>query len=257
MTQQAEAAPKLVASSTSPPVLQQPAAPPPAPEPPARQLPPLQLVNSTLLTMEYGLEKVGPSGIGTVDLYVTEDDGRTWQRFAEDPDAKGLVQGGKVQRTIELPHEGQYGFRLVVRSRVGLGDTPPMPGDLPEMRVEVDTTAPEAHLWAAPDPNRKESLVLTWDCKDRNLAQNPVTLEWAERRDGPWHVIADHLPSAPSGHSWQLSAVQNLPVYVFLRLRVRDTAGNEGQAVSSEPQLTDLTRPVGHLLSVSAAVRAQ
>jgi hypothetical protein len=205
--------------------------------------------------MEYALDRVGPSGVGSVELWMTEDDGKNWQQMAEDPDPKGLVQGGKYKRTVDLPGEGQYGFRLVVKSRVGLGDSRPNPGDPPEMRVEVDTTLPEAHLWAAPDEQHKETLVLSWDCKDRNLAATPISLDWAEHREGPWHTIAANLPPAPNQHPWQLNSVPDLPVYVYLRLRVRDTAGNEGIAVSQEPQLTDLTKPAGHLLSIAVVPR--
>jgi hypothetical protein len=243
----------LVASSDVLPAPAAAARPPAAA--PSRELPPLQIVNSTELTMDYQLDKVGPSGVGKVELWLTEDDGKSWQRWAEDPEAAASLRGGKYQRRVELPHEGVFGFRLVVLSRAGLGEPPPKPGDPPQMRVEVDTTSPRAQLYCQPDPQQDKALLLRWECEDKNLAPNPVALEWAERREGPWHAIAPALPAAARTYSWKVTP--DVPVWVFLRLRVRDTAGNEGVAVTAEPQLADLARPVGQLLSVTVTPRQQ
>ena len=42
-----------------------------------------------------------------------------------------------------------------------------------------------------------------------------------------------------------------VPVYVYLRVRVRDKAGNEGIAVTDQPQLADTSEPEGKLIGVS------
>jgi hypothetical protein len=47
----------------------------------------------------------------------------------------------------------------------------------------------------------------------------------------------------------------NIPVSVYLRLRVRDEAGNEGVAMTGEPQLVDLSEPEGHLLTATVKPR--
>jgi hypothetical protein len=240
---------QLVASSEVRVPTAGPAAPSAPPAAPTRALPPLQIVNNTELTMEYELTRVGPSGVGKVELWLTEDDGKSWQRWAEDPEATASLRGGKYQRRVELPREGVFGFRLVVQSPVGLGDAPPHAGDPPEMRVEVDITPPRAQLYCGPDPQHDNALLLKWECEDRNLSATPVTLEWAERAEGPWHPIAPPLAASPNWNSWKLPS--GIPVYVYLRLRVRDKAGNEGVAVTPRPQLADLSKPAGHLLSIS------
>ena len=237
-------------SPVSPPS-QTPAAPV---EPAHKKLPTARLVNKTEVVLEYQLDKVGPSGIGSVELWLTQTDGQTWQRWAEDPDAKTLVTGGKVQRTVELPGEGIYGFRLVVKSRAGRGRPSPNSGDLPEMRIEVDTTAPEAVLLEPrPDAEHRDALVLQWKVKDRNLDAKPITIEWSDRPDGTWHTIVANHPNTPEGYTWQVP--HEMPVSVYLRLRVRDAAGNEGIAVTDQPQVVDLSEPEGHLLDVSIAPR--
>jgi hypothetical protein len=134
-----------------------------------------------------------------------------------------------------------------------LGRTPPKAGDIPEVRIELDTTPPLAQLFSPrQDPAKKDNLILSWKASDKNLTDRPITLEWAERPDGTWQTIAADIADSGS-YSWR--PVPGMPVQVYLRLRVRDLAGNEGVAVTPEPQLIDLTEPEGHLVNVSVPSR--
>ena len=207
---------------------------------------PLQLTNSPQVTLDYEVTKVGPSGLGRVALYLTKDDGRTWELLGEDPDLKPPI-------TANLPGEGVYGLRLVVTSRAGLGGKPPQSGDVPQMRVEVDLTPPATKLfYPQPDSSRRDALVMTWSASDRNLAPNPITLQWAERPDGMWNTIAADLANT-GRYTWQLTA--NMPYRVYIRVTARDTAGNVGVDESPEPVLIDLHEPEGQLLGISGAIR--
>src|SRR5207245_1883747 len=117
--------------------------------------------------------------------------------------------------TANLPGEGIYGMRLVVTSRAGLGGKPPKPGEKPQMRLEVDTTPPAVKLFYPQlDPTRRDRLVLTWTASDRNLAANPITLQWAERPDSDWRPIAMDLTNS-GRYQWQLPP--NMPYKVYLR----------------------------------------
>jgi hypothetical protein len=212
-----------------------------------------RLVNSPRdVVLQYKLNRVGPSGIGSVELYLTDNDGHTWQRYAEDTAVSQLAAGGTYQRTVDLPDgDGVYGFRIVIKSRAGRGRAVPVAGDLPELRIEVDTTKPEAVLLEPrPDPKKRDALVLQWRVKDRNLEDKPITLEYADQLDGKWETIVTNYRDTPDGYSWQ---VPQGKVSVYLRLRVRDKAGNEAIAVTSEPQLVDLSEPEGQLIDVSAS----
>jgi hypothetical protein len=152
---------------------------------------------------------------------------------------------------VELPGEGVFGITLVVRSRAGRGKAPPKPGNLPQMRIEVDLTPPVAQLFVpAPHPQRRDALVLTWKAHDPNhpsLAPHPITLQWCEHKGGPWQTIAAKLANT-GRHVWRLPP--NLPDRVYLRLVARDLAGNEGVAETPEPQLVDLSEPEGVLIKV-------
>src|SRR5262249_54507256 len=101
-------------------------------------------------------------------------------------------------------------------------------------------------------PRRRDALLLTWNASDRNLAPNPITLQWSERPDGPWHIIAADLTHS-GRYTWQLPP--NLPIRVYLRLLVHDTAGNTGVDDTPEPVLMDLHEPEGQLLGIAGTVR--
>ena len=138
---------------------------------------------------------------------------------------------------------------LVVKNRAGLGKEP-RPGDVPEMRLEIDTKPPEAKLYQpVPDPTRPDHILLKWIADDKNLAAQPITLEYAEKRNGNWLPIQAEIENS-GRYSWKVPP--STPVQVYLRLRVRDRAGNEGVAVTSEPQFVDLTEPEGALIGVQS-----
>ena len=248
-----------------------------APPVPRRPLPTLRYVNSPFVLLEYELSKVGPSGVGRVWIYYTENDGQTWELLAKDRSVVGKTSGGRHQGEIQLPQDGIYGFTLVVKSKAQLkqdgieeGDdaTPgatradssserpgygPKPGDVPEIRVEVDAAAPEAELFLPRrDTTKSNALVLLWKASDKNLSSNPITLEWSEHREGPWNPIASNLPNTGK-HSWQLP--DRLPVEVYLRCRVVDLAGNEGIATTPHPITVDLSDPEVRLTNVSVSPR--
>jgi hypothetical protein len=225
------------------------------------ELPRLQIVNSSKVTLEYQVNKFGPSGVGSVELYVTRDDGQKWERYGEGQnlnipipaDARGTTNSVQRSLTVTLPGEGTYGFYLVVKSGAGLGKPPPKDGaTLPQMRIEVDETAPQANLYAPiPDPQLKDCLILSWTATDRNLAEKPITLQWAERANGPWETIgAPELPNTGK-FSWKLTS--QVPPRVYLRLVVRDTAGNMAEALTPQPILVDLSEPEAQFIGLTGA----
>jgi hypothetical protein len=234
------------------------AAPPP-PVAPHGPLPPVKMVRKRQITIEYKVTKFGSSGVKSVELYVTRDDGRTWQRsdgeenISATPSADAHDEPGSLKRTltVDLPSDGLYGFYLVVKSGAGRGKPPPQNGiDVPQMRVEVDTTFPQAELFEPrPHPTRRDSLVLGWSATDNKFGPTPVTLQWAERPDGEWHTIGGgELPNSGE-YVWQVPA--NIPPHVYLQLRVRDLAGNESVAQTAKPVLVDLSEPEVQPLQIS------
>jgi hypothetical protein len=260
---------RLVASSASPTTYEAAPTTSSVSRFPRGQLPPMQIVNSTQVQLDYQIEGMGSSGIGKADLWMTRDDGRTWQYFGPDQQLSNegdtSAHAGITGRsmTVDLPGEGTYGFTIVVQSRAGLGRKPPMAGELPEIRVEVDTTPPEIYLFAPQaDPKQHDVLVLTWSVTDKNLMASPITLQWSEQRDNNWRTIAENLPNqAPVGgdpkvtgrYVWRVPP--GVPPRVFLRLLARDTAGNVSCAETPRPELIDLKEPEARLTGVRVAAR--
>jgi hypothetical protein len=207
---------------------------------------PTQITNKSQVNLDYEVTRVGPSGVGSVELYITEDDGQTWRRYGEDPK---LTPPFVVNN---LP-DGSYGLKVVVRSRAGLGGRPPKPGDYPQMRLEVDTTPPVVRMLPPqPDPNRRNVLLLSWTASDKNLGPCPITLQWAERPNSQWHDIATDLVHS-GRYAWSLTP--DLPYRVFLRVLARDTAGNVGSDETPEPVLVDLQEPEAQILGLSGTTR--
>ncbi len=104
-----------------------------------------------------------------------------------------------------------------------------------------------------PDQNQRDTLILGWNAVDRNLPANPITLEWAERKEGPWRIIGEGpLPNSRQ-YPWHLP--EGIPSRVFLKLTVRDTAGNAAKAKTEKPELIDLSVPETSIIGVGAASR--
>jgi hypothetical protein len=229
----------------------------PAPQPPVQPyqtpvmraaLPPADLINTNQLNLAYSIDREGPSHVSRIELWMTPDDGRTWSRVSESTD-----------RQVEyisalLPGEGVYGFRLVLQSGVGLSKGPPVMGEVPEMRVEVDLTPPEVHLLEPlPDPKRPDTIILQWSARDsRGLAaDNPITLEWSETPDGKdWKPVvpSGKLPNGNGQYAWRVPP--GTPCRVYLRVTARDAAGNVGEDRSNGPVLIDPVKPEGKIRGI-------
>lgn len=216
---------------------------------------PVQVVNRRQVRLEYEVTKTGSSGVGAVEVYATLDDGLNWSLVATEPvtippsEAAG-VGAQRFGVMLPLTQEGVvHGFTLVVKSKAGLGRPAPQRGETPQIRVELDATHPDASLLnVVADPNRREALVINYKASDRNLAQQPIQLEWAERRDGPWNPVTEGEIPNTGKYLWLVPP--QVPPSVFMRLTVKDKAGNVAIAQTPEPILVDLHVPEFNVLGI-------
>ncbi len=222
--------------------------------------PAVKIVKARQVRIDFAVGKVGPSGLGNADVYVSFDRGANWKpmqgevpvSLPQNADLHSAEVSGSVG--VQLPSEGIiYGFIVAVKSKAGLAPPPPKPGDPPQALVEWDNTPPKGQLYRPqPDPNQPNTLLLGWKVEDRNLGEKPITLEWAELKDGPWTPIGEGL-SNTGQFAWRLP--ERLPPRVHLRLTMRDLAGNESHAQTDKPELIDLSVPQTRIIGVAPAAR--
>jgi hypothetical protein len=201
-------------------------------------------VNATSFEIGYVLDDVGPSGVSSVDLYLTEDLGKRWYYYGVDQDERSPF-------SVTVPQDGTYGFAIRVRSGVGLALHPPQPHDRPELLVIVDRMPPQATLLPPRQgqgtaPNQ---MLIEWTLSDEALAEQPVALYFAPRKEGPWQPITGW--QAHTGHYlWTFGP--DIPKEVYVRLDARDAAGNIARAETGEPMLVDLSRPTARIIDVES-----
>jgi hypothetical protein len=198
-----------------------------------------RMVNVRRFDLEYDVEAVGPDGVGKVELWGTRDGGKTWTSFGTDEDSRSPFR-------VSVEGQGLYGFRMIIESSTGLRGSAPKSGDLPDVWVGVDTSKPVAKL-TIPEQNRPGELRLEWEATDQLLAARPIALSFAESANGPWSTIASGLENT-GRYDWRLD--NRVPDRIFLRLEVRDEAGNIQSVATAEPIEIDRIRPQGRILSV-------
>ncbi len=215
---------------------------------PAGAAPPFFIVNRPVVKLDFTIKSCGPSGLGTADIYLTSDEGATWRKTQANEPLLGVPAEsavlGPVQAAVmvKIPQQDTvFGIYVDAKNKVGVG-RPPGPGTVPQMRVEMDAAAPEAELRLPTlDPNRENVLVFRWTANDKNLDKFPISLEYAEKLEGPWKPIGP--PALPNTGRYDWEVTSDVPGLVYLKLTVRDRAGNRCEAVTQKPVVVDPTPP--------------
>jgi hypothetical protein len=205
-----------------------------------------RVVDSRKFQIGYNLEGVGPSGIGSVELYITEDNGTNWYHYGADDDHQSPI-------LVEVPREGTYGFALGVRSGAGLTSEPPQKGDPPSIVVVVDQTTPRLEMFPVEQGLGKNvnKLLISWRCEDENLAEKPVSLFYSPSGQAPWLPISG--PAENTGRFvWTIGS--GLPVKLYLRIEARDLAGHVQTIDSPQPIVVDLSRPTAKIIDVELPI---
>ena len=207
---------------------------------PAR--PKLNFVPSRNFQIDYEVSGVGPSGVGVVEVFITQDNGGQWWRYGVDADRQSPV-------AIQVPADGRYGFCFRIHSGLGNAEPPPQPGDTPQVQLQVDSTAPHLKLLQMRQGRGSQlrEVTVDWDHVDDNPTDAPVSVFVGGSSKGPWQLIDDQIVDRGS-HTFQLP--QNPPAQLFVKLQAVDRAGNRSEAVSAEPILLDLARPTARVLTV-------
>jgi hypothetical protein len=209
------------------------------------------LVASPRFKLQYAIDDAGPSGPATVELWITQDGGRTWIRRGDDPDRASPIE-------VDLGGEGTYGLCLVARSASGLGDQPPAPGDPPQSWVEVDSTSPAVQLQPPQVGTGANSgkVAIAWRASDLHLAPKSVALSWRLDQPGaPWQTIADAQENAGQ-FIWTVPPT--VPQRFHLKVEAVDSVGQRGSAETTDmgPIMVDRSRPRSRIIGLDPNARS-
>lgn len=237
------ARPLTVSHSSSAPVMVTPASP-------TRNSPFPQgakVVSTTSFNIGYSLEQVGPSGVGSVKLFITEDNGRMWYEYGSDPDRISPFP-------VRVEKSGQFGFAIRACSGIGLSENPPQPGQLPEIVVIVDQVAPRPKFGAIQQGQglAHNQIQFSWVLTDSDLPQTSVMLLKSDTPNGPWEPISGWIENS-GRYQWSVDQSVDRPVYV--RLEARDLAGNIGRTELEQPLQIDLVKPTARIIDVETVTQ--
>ena len=198
----------------------------------------VRYVNTPQVRLGYHLQDVGRSGIASIEVYRTRDS-RTWEL-----DSKHPIDSGTTfpPVTVSFDKEGLYGFTLIARSRVGLAQPAPKPGDQPHVWIEYDKTKPVVEIKGVLVGKEGDDtkLTITYSASDRSLAPQPIKLFYSVTQDGDWTPITLQALQNSGQYVWIMP--RELHYELFIRVEAIDRAGNVESAVSQKVTV-DLAQP--------------
>ncbi len=179
-----------------------------------------QIISTKRFRLNYDINAIDPSGVGKVDLYITQDQGRSWTLWGQDPDNQSPFP-------VEVQQQGLYGFRVVVHSKDGLVGTGPSSGDGADMWVRIDSQTPLAQITSVPYGRGNEAgrLVINYRVSDEFLTLRPIRISYSRSPEGPWTIIEDNLRNQ-GRYLWKVDRA--VPDRIFLKIDAIDQAGNVG-----------------------------
>jgi hypothetical protein len=204
----------------------------------------VRAVKSTRFEINYRIDDVGPSGVSAVELFITQNNGQKWWKYGDDADKQSPI-------VVNVPEDGVYGFAIRVRSGVGLMDPPPQPGEEPAIVVVVDHTPPTVQLLPVQQGagGQLNRLTISWQVRDDNPSDKPVSLAYSANPNGPWEPICGWQPDTGS-YTWNLGP--GIPSRLYIRLIARDAAGNHSFVDTPQPLMVDLSKPTARIIDVDA-----
>lgn len=195
------------------------------------------LLGTAALRLDYALEEVRP-GSGPVEFWYTDDRAKTWKRLGDDPDRKSPAE-------LTLPGEGAFG----ISARSGAA---PAAGEVPDIWVEVDRTRPtvaigEVAPGVGPDAG---TVTIRWTATDANLAAEPVAIAHGPGADGPWSPV---VAAVKNEGQYRWAVPPGTAAAAFVRLEVRDRAGNVTRVVTPQAVMLEVPKPKIRVIGVNPA----
>lgn len=195
--------------------------------------------NSRAFSLDYSVDALGGSTLANIELWGTEDGGRTWEKWGADPDRQSPFD-------VQVNNDGLFGFRMVVVSANGIVSNRPKDGDSADAWINVDTELPNVKITRAVYGEGAEAgmLVIDYTCNDANLLDKPINLSYSETLNGPWTTITTAVKNSGI-YLWKAGPA--LPENIFLRIEAVDKSGNLGEHRLDLPISTQGLTPRGRI----------
>jgi hypothetical protein len=202
--------------------------------------PRIDYVNTLKFDVDYGIQRMGRSGVQAAHLFVLKSQGN-WELVKRFP--VRMMPGDKdpQAQSLSLPYEakeeGTYGFYVLPESGAGKKADDPRREDLPMLYVVVDTTPPYVQITgvqAKKGGARGPIVEITWKAADPNLMPQPISLEWSlDAKAAKWNEIKyrldNNLTRDTGRYAWEVPD-ENLWKF-YVRIRAVDKASNTGEHV--------------------------
>lgn len=163
----------------------------------------------------------GAAQIRQVQLYVSLDQGQSWQASANAPPDQRFFR-------FVAERDGLHWFAVQTLDLDNRVNPANMQGAAPSLKVMVDTAAPGVQLQTLAPQGDK--LGVSWEIRDENLeflANDTVRLDY--RAAGAQNWIPLNMPLGSTQIYW----VPQAPGPVEVRLQARDRAGNTAQTTAA------------------------
>jgi hypothetical protein len=183
--------------------------------------------------------------IDTVELWVTRDGGKSWNKSLTDSTGSGKI-------LYRPPEDGSYGFLTVAVDKAGNREKSPQTGTIPAFQVIVDRTPPKvtAQGAGADQLSRPGAVVqVSWKAEDEHLAANPVEIQIKYEGEETWRPLATDLAAEGAKDVTMPAAAA---ARAHLRVAARDLAGNLGWAAAGS-LVFDAAPPEGRILGPKVA----
>jgi hypothetical protein len=183
----------------------------------------------------------GERRIREVQLYVSEDQGRTWQQVGTAPPTQRFFN-------FTARRDGWYSFTVRTIDTEDHGYPATLDQATPRLKVCVDTQPPTVSLRAVQNPNG--AAAVEWDIRDDNLDVESLRLEYRLPGGSEWTPLG--IQKGPTGQRvWNPATNATLDV----RLQARDLAGNLGEATTTVTPGSGGPNPLPETTAGAASVR--
>ena len=182
---------------------------------------------------------VGPAGLATARLWVSQDDGTSWN---EGP----FIQEPFKSVAWKAPADGRFRLAVVATDQAGNVNALPKGKADDQFVLTIDTIPPSIQLGAAigiveasKTSSAKKSftpgtrVAVPFTVKDANLAPNSVSIFLQTEPGKPWKELAKGQPT-DAAYRFEIPTPAAATKTARIKVTAEDLAGNVGEVVSSE-----------------------